>query len=116
VPDLKGKTVGVGGLAFKPNSDDIRETRAIPIVEALLEEGAKVIGYDPLAIENFKEIFPNLEYTSSAKELLDKTEIIIIQTEWDEFEKQDYSGKIVIDGRLVESARKTAKIYEGICW
>lgn len=116
VPDLSGKTIGIGGLAFKPNSDDIRETRAIPIVEALNKEGARIVAYDPLAMDSFKELYPNIEYTSSGQELLDKTDTIIIQTEWDEFEKLDFTNKIVIDGRRVESARKTAKIYEGITW
>lgn len=116
VPELTGKAIGIGGLAFKPNSDDIRETRAIPIVKALQNEGAKIIAYDPLAMKHFKELFPNIEYTTSGQELLDKTDTIIIQTEWDEFEKLDFTNKIVIDGRLVDSARKTAKVYEGICW
>ena len=116
VPELKDNTIGVAGLAFKPNSDDIRETPAKPIVEALLNEGAKVVAYDPLAMENFKQLFPQIEYTGSAKELLDKTDVIIIQAEWDEFKQLDYSDKIVIDGRRIKSAQNTAKIYEGICW
>jgi UDPglucose 6-dehydrogenase len=116
VPDLSGKTIGIGGLAFKPNSDDIRETRAIPIVEALNKEGARIVAYDPLAMDSFKELYPNIEYTRTGQELLEKTDTIIIQTEWDEFEKLDFTNKIVIDGRRVESARKTAKIYEGITW
>ena len=116
MPDINAKTVGIAGVAFKPNSDDIRETRAVPIVEVLLKEGATVIAYDPLAMEEFKELFPNIQYASSGQDFLDKTDIIIIQTEWDEFEKLDFSDKIVIDGRRVESAKSTAKVYEGICW
>jgi len=113
---LDGKTIGILGLAFKPNTDDIRESSAITIVKKLLEEGAKVIVYDPKAMENFKRLFPQIEYASSAQEVLNKTDIILIQTEWSEFEQLDYSGKIVIDGRRVKSAEKTAKIYEGVCW
>ncbi len=116
VPDLDGKTIGVGGLAFKPNSDDIRESPAIVIVEELLKLGANVIGYDPLATENFKELFPDITYTATVNEFLDMTDTIIIQTEWEEFEKADFTGKIVIDGRRVKAAEMTAKIYEGICW
>lgn len=116
VPDLNGKTVGIAGVAFKPNSDDIRETRAKPLVEALNKEGANVVVYDPLAAESFKMVCPKIEVMGSAQELLDKADIIIIQTLWDEFEKLDYSGKLVIDGRRVEAAKKTAKVYEGICW
>ncbi len=116
VPDLKGKTVGVLGLAFKPNTDDVRETRAISVIQKLLEEGAKVIAYDPKAMENFKQLFSQVEYANSAQEVLKKTDIVLIQTEWSEFEELDYSGKIVIDGRRVKAAEKTARIYEGVCW
>jgi len=116
VPELKGKTIGVLGLAFKPNTDDIRETRAVLVVQKLLENGAKLIAYDPKAMENFKRLFPQIEYTNSAQEILEKTNVILIVTEWFEFEDLDYSGKIVIDGRRVKSAEKTAKIYEGVCW
>ena len=57
IPNLKGKTIGVLGLAFKPDTDDVRESRAIPIVRALLEERANIIAYDPKAIDNFAKIF-----------------------------------------------------------
>ena len=113
---IKDKTIGVLGLAFKPNSDDIRETRAVPVIDELITEGAQIIAYDPLAINNFKELFPDLDYTNSANGVMGKTEIILILTEWPEFEDLDYTGKIVIDGRRVENAQKTAKIYDGICW
>ena len=116
IPNLKGKTIGILGLAFKPNTDDIRESSAIVIVKKLLEEGAKVIAYDPKAMENFKHLFPQIEYADSAREVLNKTDIILIQTEWAEFEQLNYTGKIVIDGRNIRSAKKTAKIYEGVCW
>lgn len=116
VPELEGKTVGILGLAFKPNTDDIREARATIIVKKLLEEKAKVIAYDPKAMENFKRLFPQIEYANSAQEVLEKTDVILIVTEWPEFEELDYSGKIVIDGRRAKSAEKTARIYEGVCW
>ncbi len=115
VPDLKNMTIGVLGLAFKPDTDDVRESRAIPIIEKLIEEGAKVIAYDPVANENFKEIFPHIEYTANVEEVLN-AEAILILTEWEEFEKLEYTGKIVIDGRRIEKAKKEAKIYEGVCW
>ena len=98
VPNLKNKTIGILGLSFKPNTDDIRESRAIVLIRELLKENARIIAYDPKAIENFKKIFPNIEYASSAVEVLKKANIILIVTEWKEFEELDYSGKIVIDG------------------
>lgn len=116
LPDLTGQKIGLLGLAFKPDSDDIRESRAGPIVKELLNEGAKIIAYDPQAMNNFKELFPQIEYAISANEVLENTNIIIIQTDWPEFEKLNYSGKTVIDGRRVKKAKETAKVYEGICW
>jgi len=116
IPDLKGKRIGVLGLAFKPDTDDVRESRAIPIVKALLKEGAKVIAYDPKAMDNFAKIFPQIEYANSAEDVIAKSDAVLIVTEWKEFEKLDYSGKIVIDGRRIEKAMKEAKIYEGVCW
>ncbi len=115
VPNLKGKRVGVLGLAFKPKTDDVRESRAIPIIEALLKEGVEVIAYDPAAIDNFRRLFPQITYASKADEVLNADAILIV-TEWEEFERLNYTGKIVIDGRRIEKARKEAKIYEGICW
>jgi len=114
IPNLKDKTIGVLGLAFKPDTDDVRESRAIPIVKKLIEEGAKVVAYDPAAIENFKKLFPQITYASKAEEALNADAVLII-TEWKEFEELDYNGKIVIDGRRIEKARE-AKIYEGVCW
>jgi len=112
---LEGKRIGVLGLAFKPDTDDVREAPSLKIVSHLLKMGAKVRVYDPKAMENFKKCFPNIEYCMSAEEVLDSDAVLIL-TEWQEFEKLDYSGKIVVDGRGVEAARKTAKVYEGVCW
>ena len=116
IPNLRKKKIGVLGLAFKPDTDDVRESRAITIVEALLKEGAMVIAYDPKAIDNFRRIFPQIEYANSAEDVIVKSDAVLIVTEWKEFEKLDYSGKIVIDGRRIEKAMKEAKIYEGVCW
>ncbi len=115
IPDLENKTIGILGLAFKPDTDDVRESRAIPIIKKLIEEGAKVVAYDPVANENFKEIFPDITYTTNVEEVLN-AEAVLILTEWEEFERLDYTGKIIIDGRRIEKAKKEAKIYEGICW
>jgi UDPglucose 6-dehydrogenase len=110
---LKGETTGILGLAFKPGTDDVRDSRAIKIVQTLLDEGVKVKAYDPLAVENFKKLFPNIDYVSR-EEVMD-CDAILILTEWEEFKELDYRGKIVIDGRRIEKARE-ARIYEGVCW
>jgi len=113
IPSLKDKVIGILGLSFKPNSDDTRESKAVPIVEALLREGARVRAYDPQAIPNFQRLFPQIEYSSAAEVLASDATLII--TEWDEFNYLDYGNSIVIDGRNIEAAKR-ARIYEGICW
>jgi UDPglucose 6-dehydrogenase len=114
VPKLKGKTIGILGLAFKPNTDDIRESRATPIIKELLKNGAHVKAYDPQAMAKFKQLYPQIEYCSKASEVLN-SDAILITTKWKEFTTLDYREKIVIDGRRLNEA-KTAKKYEGVCW
>ncbi len=103
VGNLKGKKVCVLGLSFKPNTDDIRESRAILIVRELIKRGARVIAYDPQAMENFKKIFSDIEYGDNVDSILRKCEICIIQSDWDEFRKIDFSKyknvKLIADGR-----------------
>ena len=111
----KDHTIGILGLAFKPDTDDIRESRAAIVIRLLLNAGAKVKVYDPRAMDNFRKIFPDLFYTSSAPEVLDSDAVLIV-TEWKEFEALDYRGKLVIDGRRIDKARKEAAVYEGVCW
>ncbi|MDZ4246768.1 MAG: UDP-glucose/GDP-mannose dehydrogenase family protein [Dehalococcoidia bacterium] len=110
---LNGATVGLLGLAFKPGTDDIRDSRAILVAGALLKEGASVLAYDPMAANNFKNIFPEIKY-SSIEDVM-KSDAVVILTEWEEFSALDYRGKIVIDGRMINKARE-ARIYEGVCW
>lgn len=112
---LKGKKIGVLGLAFKPETDDIRESRSIPIIRMLIENGVNVAVYDPRAMENFRKLFPQVNYCSNADEVLDSDAILIV-TEWKEFKNLNYKGKIVIDGRRIEKAENEAAIYEGVCW
>ena len=115
IPSLKGKVIGILGLTFKPDTDDIRESQAIHITEILLKEGAKIRAYDPQGMPGFQKLFPNIEYASSAEKVLGSDAVLII-TEWDEFGCLDYTDCIVIDGRRVDAARKNARIYEGVCW
>jgi len=114
IPDLKGKTIGILGLAFKPDTDDIRESRAIPIVQELLRNKAHIKAYDPQAMENFKKLYPTVEYCTKAAEVLSSDAILIV-TKWKEFTTLNYQGTIVIDGRRLNEA-KNAKKYEGVCW
>ena len=114
LPKVKGRTIGILGLAFKPDTDDIRESRAIPIVKELLKQGATIKAYDPQAMDNFKTLYPTIEYCKKASDVLSSDAILII-TKWKEFTTLDFQGTIVIDGRKLDQAKK-AKIYEGVCW
>ncbi len=114
VPDLENKKIGLLGLAFKPNTDDVRDSRAAPLVEELLRRGATVLAYDPMAMGNFKRLYPQIEYASSADSVLE-ADAILIATEWKDFENLNYKNKVVIDGRRIEKAQE-GSTYEGVCW
>jgi UDPglucose 6-dehydrogenase len=103
---LKEKTIGVLGLAFKPNTDDLRNAPAIEIIDELLKEGAKVKAYDPVAMDKMKQIQPNIQYCRDSYEVMKGSDALLILTEWDEFKKIELSkvkkylsAPIVIDGR-----------------
>jgi len=107
--DLKGKHIAILGLSFKPNTDDMREARSIPIINQLLKEGASVTAYDPVAASVAKTIFKNkIQYANAATECLKGAECCILVTEWEEFRKltpQDFiqhmKKPILIDGRRI---------------
>jgi len=116
--DVKGKTIAVLGLAFKANTDDVRESRSIPVIRELIRKGAIVKAYDPMAMENMKKIFPDIIYCRSVKEALKDADACLILTDWEEFSEPDFSvmkRKIVIEGRRVLK-NKEGIIYEGVCW
>ncbi|WP_368661355.1 UDP-glucose/GDP-mannose dehydrogenase family protein [Bacillus cereus] len=82
---LEGKKVGILGLTFKPNTDDMREAASLVIIPELIEMGAHVKAYDPIAIDNAKKILPStIEYVNEVIEAIKDTEIVFILTEWDE--------------------------------
>jgi UDPglucose 6-dehydrogenase len=107
LPFLNGVRVAVLGLAFKPDTGDMRESPAIPIVHCLLEEGAFVVAYDPAAIPEAKKIFGglNVHFYSSLSEAIEGVEAIVLITRWKEFEKlpdllrKSKKQPIVVDGR-----------------
>lgn len=114
INNLEGKEIGVLGLAFKAGTDDIRESRSIPIIRQLLKEKAIVKAYDPKAMENFRALFPSINYCNPSEILV--SDAVLILTDWKEFESLNFDGKLVIDGRRLEKARNGSNIYEGICW
>ena len=89
VGPLKGKTVGLLGLAFKPETDDIRESPALPLVAALVKEKARVKAYDPAAMPNAREMFPTVHYCRTPYETAKGADALVIVTEWNEFRYLD---------------------------
>ncbi|RLJ05848.1 MAG: UDP-glucose 6-dehydrogenase [Candidatus Aenigmatarchaeota archaeon] len=118
IRNLKGKNICVLGVAFKPDTDDIREAPSIKIVKRLLKEKANVRVYDPKAMENFRRLFPRIEYSDSARKALNGADACLILTEWNEFKnlnKKDFSSmrrKIIIEGRKILNIKEK----EGVCW
>ena len=104
---LKGKHFALWGLAFKPNTDDIREAPALYIIDALVKEGATVSVFDPEAMRNVKqELGDRVQYAGSQYEALENADALIIATEWNEFRTPDFSriasslkNKVIFDGR-----------------
>lgn len=86
---IDSKTVAILGLSFKANTDDIRNSPAIPIIDLLLKHNTHIKAYDPAAMENMRSLYPNLCYCNSAYEAITNADAIIILTEWDEFKRID---------------------------
>jgi UDPglucose 6-dehydrogenase len=89
VGDLKGKTIGILGLSFKPNTNDIRESSSIVIIQGLLDLGAKVKVFDPAAMQETKAIFPDIEYGKDAYDVAAGTDALVLVTEWNQFRRLD---------------------------
>jgi len=89
VGNLKGKTIGILGLSFKPNTNDIRESSSIAIIQGLLAMGAKVKAFDPAAMEEAKAIFPGLEYGKDAYDVARGADALVLVTEWNQFRRLD---------------------------
>ena len=102
---LEKKTVSLLGLSFKPETDDIRESPANTIIPLLVENGASVNVYDPVAMDNFKKEFPNINYFSSWKDCVLNTDICIILTDWNEFRGIDLKElkKLLVEPCLVDA-------------
>ncbi len=83
--DLKGKTIAVLGLSFKPNTDDIRDAPSVPIIKTLLKEGAKIRAYDPVSMEEAEKILPEIKYCKDPYNTLKGADALIIMTEWNQF-------------------------------
>lgn len=117
IGDLHGKRIAVLGLAFKNGTDDVRESRTIPVILELKRKEAEVVAYDPLAESSMRKIIPDIVYCGSASEALTMADACLIMTEWEEFKRLDEEfdlmrSKVVIEGRRILSCEDV----EGICW
>lgn len=123
--EVAGKTVGIWGLAFKPNTDDIREAPALTIINELLSLGAKVVAFDPEAMENVKNIYGDqIQLATGMYEAIKDADCLAIMTEWNEFRTPDFdkiekliANKAIFDGRNlydVEQMKALGFHYESI--
>jgi UDPglucose 6-dehydrogenase len=123
--EIKGKTVSMWGLAFKPNTDDIREAPSLEIIDSLLQRGAKVQCYDPEAIPNVQRVLGNsVVFSENMYDVLEGADFLVITTEWPEFRTPDFARiegllteKVIFDGRNIfelDTMRKHGYIYYSI--
>jgi UDPglucose 6-dehydrogenase len=114
---VKNKTIGILGLAFKPNTDDMRNAPSIDIIHMLQAEGAKIKAYDPKAAENAKKVFKNITYCKDAYSLAKGCDCLLVLTEWEEFKnldftkiKQSMKQLIIFDGRNLYHEKNLEKL------
>jgi len=121
---LQDKVIGLLGLSFKPNTDDMREAPAVEIAHLLEHEGAQVRAYDPVAMGNARRLLPGVTLFEDPYELADGCEAIVVVTEWNEFKHLDMGRirqmmrrPIVIDGRNIydpERMQALGFIHRGV--
>jgi len=124
VGNLKGKRIAVLGLAFKPNTDDMRDAPSIPLINALVERGATVSAFDPVAREQAEKVFSGIEFAPDAYAAATGADALVIVTEWDEFRALDLQkvaellgGKALVDLRNVydrSEAEEAGLAYYGV--
>ncbi|MFH1037598.1 MAG: UDP-glucose/GDP-mannose dehydrogenase family protein [PVC group bacterium] len=114
---LEDKLIGVLGLAFKPNTDDMRNAPSVKIINRLLAEGARVRAFDPKSMEKAKEVLPGIEYCENPYQVAEGAEALIIITEWNEFKEMDLKKikeflhqPVVIDGRNIYDPEKMERL------
>jgi UDPglucose 6-dehydrogenase len=122
--DVNGKTIGVLGLAFKPNTDDMREAASVTIIETLTARGAQIRAYDPVAMEAAEKLLPDVLYCATAYDVAKSADALLLVTEWNEFKQLDFERlkrfmrrPILLDGRNVyDPADMEAKgfTYRGV--
>ncbi len=122
---VKGKTIAVLGLAFKPNTDDMREAPSIDVIKKLKQEGANIKTFDPVAMDKAREVLPeDVTYAKSAMDAVAGTDAVLVLTEWNEFKQLDLSALksvmrhfFLFDGRNIYDPQKVKNLgftYKGV--
>ena len=122
--DVAGKRIAVLGLAFKPNTDDMREAPSLPLIKGLVERGAEVSAFDPVARHQAEQLLGGIEFAADAQAAAAGADALVIVTEWDEFRALDLAtiaasmrGRVLVDLRNVydrEEAEEAGLAYVGI--
>jgi len=121
---IKDKTIGILGLSFKPDTDDMRDAPSIVVINQLQEKGATIKAYDPIAMDNAKKIFKNVEFCPDSYSVAKDCDLLIVMTEWNEFRqlnilkiKNSMVKPVLLDGRNIydpQKLREVGFIYAGI--
>ena len=121
---VEGKRIGVLGLTFKPNTDDMRDAPSIPLIEKLVSGGASVAAFDPVGREQAEKVLPPIDYVASAEAVADGADALVVVTEWDEFRALDLAelagrmrGKVLVDLRNIydrSDAEEAGLSYRGV--
>ena len=123
--NLKDKKIAVLGLAFKPNTDDMRDAPSVQIIKALQASGAQIVAYDPVAIENAKRVLlDTVQYAASSYDAAEQADAVVVVTEWNEFRQLDLStlakkckNPVLFDGRNVYDPTRVKQhgfVYYGV--
>lgn len=121
---LLGRKIAILGLAFKPGTDDVRESPSLYLLQALLDEGCQIKAYDPQAIPGARRLFPDVEYCASSLEAVQDADAVVVATDWPEFKELPWDqilarmrGRVVLDARNLyerEVLEKAGALYLGL--
>lgn len=121
---VEGRAIGILGIAFKPNTDDIREAVALDVIKSLTEKGCRIKAFDPVAMPNAKKVLKNVTFVKDAYEAAEKAECLVVLTEWNEFRELDLKKikasmkkPVIVDARNIydpKTVKKHGFEYTGI--
>jgi len=114
---VEGKTIGILGLSFKPDTDDMRDAPSVIVINKLLDKGAKIKAYDPIAMDNARKIFKDINFQTDSYAVAKDSDIIVVITEWNEFKqldlkkiKEQMKTPVLLDGRNIYDPRELQEL------